>query len=428
MAFIQKFFFYLTIMLLASSLLMIVANNIPIVMSFRYFWGPIALISILAFKPRVYLQKPVINILLYGFLYCFVLQYLIWPYENSWYKNVVLDDFYSMIVAGGIWSYFILSKDYFSFFKVAKIGLVFIIITGIMTIICSLFEPLIIRYSYQGLTNFRGYSKLFKLGFGGYGFITALIPLCPIIIFFIKNNTIVWLKKKYWIILLILLFIVIIRSQIVANILICAFVIILSFISVKKIKIALTIGTFFIIVLYLIPVTFWSDMLLSASSYFNPHSEIYNKLVDMSHFILNPNTSGDGGEAAARTARYPLLLEALYASPIFGDASYSSPYYYNLVIGGHLHWMSRLALWGIFGFVGYILILRNIFKSVLKTFNEEFVVSYIISLLSLVILGFIKSFGGREIYIVLLIIIPGLYAGYCLNFKDLQNKINNNDV
>ena len=55
-----------------------------------------------------------------------------------------------------------------------------------------------------------------------------------------------------------------------------------------------------------------------------------------------------------------MLFEAFKASPFFGDASYYSKYDTEMGHGGHLYWMSRLALWGVFGFLGYLLILYKI--------------------------------------------------------------------
>jgi hypothetical protein len=64
---------------------------------------------------------------------------------------------------------------------------------------------------------------------------------------------------------------------------------------------------------------------------------------------------------------------------------------------------------GIFGFMGYLFILRSIFKPVIRLFDEEFRFYYYLSLISIISLGLIKNLGGRENYIMLLIIIPGLY-------------------
>ena len=83
--------------------------------------------------------------------------------------------------------------------------------------------------------------------------------------------------------------------------------------------------------------------------------------------------------------------------------------------------MSRLALWGIFGFVGYLFILRQIFKPVLRIFDSEFRFYYYLSLGSTIVLGLIKNLGGREPYVMLLIIIPGLYF-VKNNFYSQQKK------
>jgi hypothetical protein len=77
--------------------------------------------------------------------------------------------------------------------------------------------------------------------------------------------------------------------------------------------------------------------------------------------------------------------------------------------GGHLYWMSRLALWGIIGFLGYLTLLKNIFKPIVSLFDPVFRYYYMLSLFSVIVLGLLKNIAGREPYAFLLIVIPGFY-------------------
>jgi len=125
-----------------------------------------------------------------------------------------------------------------------------------------------------------------------------------------------------------------------------------------------------------------------------------------------------------------MLLEAFIHSPVFGDASYYSIYNYELEAGGHLYWMSRLALWGSLGFIGYIFILKKVFESVLRIFDNNFKFYYQLSLLGVLFLGFLKNLTFREPYILLFVIIPGFYFSKLIQKdrnKIIKNKIYNKD-
>ncbi|APF20149.1 hypothetical protein Calab_0567 [Caldithrix abyssi DSM 13497] len=408
----HKIFYYIGVMLLISSLLMIVANNVPILASFRWLWAPVFLV----FSFVEYLQsynKQVLYSLIYGLLYAGILQYTLWAYATDWYKHAIFEDFYAMVVV--VIFHVILKNNYMikNWIKLAKLGFISIIITGIMTIVATNINPMVVRASYSNLKyNLPGYLILERLGFGSYGYMAALIALIPILYFFIQRKTKIWFSRHMWIALLIFFLFVLIRSQIFANILIAAVILFLSISGVKKFKRNIFITLLFLFVFYSIPVKVWVNLFIDIGNFFSPITVLHNKFIDLASFIDNPNIYSSNTGIAYRANRYPLLFQAFLSRPFLGDASYNSAYEYALAAGGHLYWMSRLTLWGIFGFAGYIVILYKVFVPVLKMFNEEFRFYYFLSLLGVIILGFLKNLGGREPYIMLLIIIPGLYYLY----------------
>ncbi len=408
----RKILYIIGVMLLVSSLLMFVANNVPILASFRFLWAPFLLIYSFFYYTYIFQNKQVFNSLLYGFLYAGILQYTLWVYANDWYKHAILEDFYTLIVSIVFYSILQQKKFFYEWAKLAKVGVLFFFITGIMTIVATQIDPMVVRISYTSSTTQQQLHynyALEKLGFGSYGFMTALVALFPILVFFIKKGHKIWLSKRSWILLTIFFYYVLIRAQIFANVLVASLILFISFSGSKRFKRSVIISLFVFLVLIIIPTNFWISLLRDTSKYFNPNSEIYYKLNDMAIFLSNPNIYTPVTGAGGRAERYPLLLQAFLSQPFWGDASYSTPYSYAMDVGGHLYWMSRLTLWGIFGFGAYLIILRNIFKPVLRIFNEEFRFYYLLSLLSVIILGFMKALGGREPYIMLLIIIPGLY-------------------
>ena len=121
-----------------------------------------------------------------------------------------------------------------------------------------------------------------------------------------------------------------------------------------------------------------------------------------------------------------MLWQAFYASPLFGDASYRSNYEYTMTVGGHLFWMSRLALWGISGFILFIWLLYKNFRIVYYFLNSQVRYYYLLSVLAFIALGLVKNLNFVESFLVLFLIIPGFYTakGNLKNASSLEKNIN----
>jgi hypothetical protein len=153
------------------------------------------------------------------------------------------------------------------------------------------------------------------------------------------------------------------------------------------------------------------------SSYFDADSNIYYKLNDFAKFIQRPEFEASTG-AGRRAARYPLLFDAFINKPLLGDASYNSPFY--IVEGGHLYWMNRLTQWGVLGFLFFVFVLYQIYKRIRSLFDDNFAFYYFLSVSAFILLGLIKNISGREPFLVLIVVIPGLYF---LPLLDKKKKI-----
>ena len=409
---IRKVFFQISVMLLVSSLFLIIANNVPVFMSYRWLWGPGFLVFSIFFYPKTISHQSVSSALIYGLLFAGILQYSLWIHAIDWYKKAVFEDFYALIVVVLLFAILFRQKYYLEWQKLAKIGLLFFIITGIMTLIATSINPLVVRASYSsGRYQMAEYDELFKLGFGSYGYMIAIVALIPVLVYFYKNNRKFWLSKKVIIILIFFFYVVLIRAQIIANIIIASIILIVAILGAEKFKKKIIIYGLLGVIFLAIPTRFWVEGFQNLSALFEPGSLLNYRFQDLAFYIENPEIAENSSRTAAagRAARYPMLLNAFMENPFLGDASYGSNFSYELIQGTHLYWMSRLALWGLWGFIGYIFILRSIFKPVINMFDSNFKFYYQLSLLSVVALGLIKNLGGREPYIMLLIIIPGLY-------------------
>lgn len=408
----RKLVYYFSLGLLISSLLPIIDNNIPILASYRWLWAPAFILYALVFEKNNLVQKQVLMVLLYGIIYVWPIPSILWPYASEWYKEAIFEDFYGMLVPVLLFTVFYNNKYWDTWIKLSKLSIIFIIITGVMTIIATSIEPLIVRDSYSsGKFEITNFDSIFRLGFGSYGYMTAIVSVFPVIIYFLKKRNEQWLNKWMLISLMIFLFIVLLTAQIFANILVAFITILFSFLGASKFKKSFFYILIFFIIFFFTPKTFYIKSLKGIGQNFEQNSELYLKFNDMANYIENPVLDEDdfSTETSVRASRYPSLFKVFLASPLLGDANHKSPFEYELKTGGHLYWMSRLALWGIFGFMGYIIILINVFKPVTRMVNEELRFYYYISVAAIFTLGLFKNLTGREIYIISLFVLPGLF-------------------
>ena len=397
------------IAVLSTSLYVVVRNLPPIVRSFRFFWGPAVLVLIFLTQRSAFGKKPMRNLILYGAVSLGLLQYTLWGHMNDWNRSLLLNEFYALIAFSAIFFYYYVRRDFKGLAKLGKLSFLFIVITIIMTNIALFFDPLIVRQSAfpDGFTPFQ--AQIFKItGAGGYGYMQALVCLIPVLVYHIKYRTQMIFSRKILIVILLLIIITMIRAQVFANLLAAVAITILSYAGAKKVRKSFVMVTLVVILFLAIPSSLYSDMLIAISSYFDVDSHIYFKLNDFAFFIRYPEFGGSTG-AGGRAERYPLLFEALIAAPLLGDSSYNSPFTYNVNVGGHLYWMNKLSIWGIPGFLFFVFVLSQLYKNIRSIFDSNFRFYYLLSVGAFILLGLMKNIAGREPFLILIVVIPGLY-------------------
>ena len=400
--------------------LYVVANNLPpVVGSFRFFWGPSALIWIFLVQSSVFKNKAMKYLILYGVLSLGLLQYTLWKHMSDWDRLSLLNEFYGIFVFSAIFFYYYGRRDYKGLATLGKLSFYFVVITIVMTNIALFFDPMVVRQSAfpSGFTPFQ--AQVFKVtGAGGYGYMQALVCLIPVLVYHIKFDKKMVFPRKGLILILLLIFITMVRAQVLANLLAAVAIIVLSFAGAKRVGKSIVMVSMAVIVLLIIPATLYADMLFALSSYFDPDSIICYKLRDFALFIQYPDFGWSTG-AGGRAERYPLLFEAFIASPLLGDSTYNSPFSYNIGAGGHLYWMNKLAIWGLPGFLFFAFVLFQLFKSISSLFDRSVRFYYFLSVGAFIFLGLMKNIAGREPFLMLIVIIPGLYLLPLLEQKRL---------
>lgn len=404
------------ILLITASFLPVVANNLPpVIGSYRFLWAPIWLLSLLIFYPQILKHKLIIYLLLYGLIFLFILFNSLWINMREWDRKMITDEYYTFIVSISVIAYFRISTDYVGLAWLSRLAGVFIVITALLSIISSFIDPMYARNLSGNWYGTEEKEYFSRLGGGAYGFAGALVALFPVGIYFFRNNNLVRLPKIIIAAIIIVCFFSLIRMQIFANILIAFFSLIFSMLGSKRIKRSVIISGIVLLIILLIPTSYYSGLLSSASTYFEPNSETYSKLNDLSSFVSDdyePDATGAGG----RLARYPLLTNAFLATPFLGH--YTSPEITDIGPGGHLYWMNKLTIFGILGFVPFLLIHYIFIRSSLRYVNKEYLFYYLISVVSIIILGLFKNLAGREMWFVYFVILPGFF-----NLPLLKNRI-----
>jgi hypothetical protein len=405
---------------IASTTLYIVFRNLGReIGSFAFLWAPITLLSIFYKHSSTFSKGPMRILLLYGLIMVGILQFALWKNMTEWNKVRISYEFYFLVVMTTILVYYWSRGEFMKLAFLSKLAFIFIVITLITTNIALFLDPHIVRESAATGLFSDNQKAIFKFtGAMEYSYVQSVICLIPILIYHIKSNRSMVFPPRVLVAILILIIITEIRSLVLANLIITLIITIISFIGSKKRSI--TFVTFSLAALLLLSTsnTFFANISSNMSNYFEPNSLMRTKLSDFARFIENPEFD-NSTEAGSRAERYPLLYKALIASPITGDASYVSGL--KLSGGAHLYWMNKLALWGIPGFLFFIYVLYKIFKKISSLFDSGYRFFYYLSLLTLVFLGLSKVVGGREPWLMLIVVIPGLYFLPLLE-TDIKNR------
>jgi len=402
--------------------LYVVSNNLPpIVGSFRYFWAPLALVAIFLEKRSIFGKKPMVSLILYGAISLGVVQYTLWSNMSAWDRKFLLEEFFSLIFFFTILLYYYVRRDFKGLARIGYMAFWFISVTIIMTHIALFFDPMVVRQSIGN--NFTPYqAKIAKItGAGGYGYMQALVCLIPILVYHIKLKKKMVFAMKGLIIILCLILILMLRAQVLANLLVAVAITILSFTGTKYPRRSFFLVALTLVVFWVIPSSFYADQLVFVNSYLDSSSTIHYKLKDLSFFLRHQEFDASSG-AGHRAERYPMLYKAFIAAPILGDSSYNSPFDRFVAAGGHLYWMNKLAIWGVLGFLFYLYVLFQIYKCVSSLFDDNFGFYYLLSVGAFVSLGLIKTIAGREPFLMLIVIIPGLYFLPLLKHTRTKNK------
>jgi hypothetical protein len=406
-------------MLILTTYLPLVYHNIPNYIGSHHVWAALWIVSILLLKPEVLYQKPVLFIIIYYGLIILVLFNTLWYRVLDWDKRFFTRELYEFSISFTLIYYFWIQKDYYWLATLAKWTLIFIGITALMSIYSSILNP---NYGRELENMEESSERIRKIGGGGYGFVGLLLCIFPIMIYYYKNNSKCVFTRFQILIFIIICFISVVRIQVFANILLSAIVIIISIAGRKRLKQSIIISSIILVIFFSIPQSIYRDFFVDTSQYFNPESDTYYKLNEFASYITNDYYGSNA--FADRFERYPMLIEAFSLNPLLG---YSVTNKYVDTYGvQHLYWMNRLAVLGLLGFIPFAMFFYYQIKSKLKIYDQQSSFYFILSLLSIIVLGFFKSLAGREMWYGVFFVAPSLY--YLPILKTKNQYVDNLDI
>ncbi len=118
-------------LLMASTFLPLVFNNLPPILRSHHLWTTIWIISLIFFHPKIFLNKLIVYVLAYG-VFFIIAKETIWYKMDEWNFKRLLYEFYEIAIGVSVVTYFYQNRDYFRLAKLTKWSIVFLIITSIM--------------------------------------------------------------------------------------------------------------------------------------------------------------------------------------------------------------------------------------------------------------------------------------------------------
>jgi hypothetical protein len=395
-----KYFRFISLILMGSIFLPVIFTNLFPYFRTRHIYAVLWFMSLIIFNAKIFTSKLLLYFLAYGAI-MYLLIRILWIDVDDWNIRAITIEFYDIVLAFTIFLYYYTEKDFTGLALLVRWTMVFILITAIMTIYTAIINPTYVRDLIGLDLNKRGAMEILsykKLGGGNYGYASAVVCFFPISIYYYKNIFKSYWKKPYLILFTLIVFYALIKMQIFANILVATVSIIIALLGRKNVLKARVYVGVFIIILLLIPLKYYGDLFIYIGSFFESGSENYFKFIDMAKYLASGTHSIETG-AGGRAQRFPLLLKSFLSNPLTGGE------YWN----GHMFWMNKLAVFGLLGSIPIFAIMYYGFRFTSKLFDKEFNFYYVLSVFSIVTLGFLKNLTGAELWVTTFVILPGLY-------------------
>jgi len=398
----------LAILTMGVVFLPIVFANLPSPLNRPYTYMVSSCLLIFVFHTKVFFNKNLLPLYLFILVYSISIP-LFWSnvtigagdYLNiSWLLKEIGWTFLAILLS----TYFINVKDYYGFGLVSLVALTFIIITSITSIVGFSVFPYATRQMANGEAINAGMKVVFrKMGFGSYGFFSGLAFLFPVLSYYLKRSELNLKIKLLFFIFISLSFYAIFKASLTTSMLTALMFFILALTTrgykIKNPIIITFIGFFLVFIVFKHQV---ANQLFNLADTFEG-TDYGFKLCELGKAIETGDLSPKSGQnyiAKERMSRSYFSIMSFFENPIIGGGKSM----------GHAHWLDRLGLFGLIGFLPWVLIFRSQIKQNVKIFSDNYKLFYYLSFVSFIVFGLIK--GGLEsveISVSIFFLAPGVY-------------------
>jgi len=280
--------------------------------------------------------------------------------------------------------------------------------TAITTYIGCLTNPMASRFlATADASNSEEYDRLMLTNIGGFEFVYTLVLLLPILIGCVKKR----ITNRVVLLLIIIVFVAVIIKTEYTTALLLALLALLLFFAPQQFNRTKSWSAIVVFGLLLFGGRF---LLSSAFSFFSERTESHifaDRFNDLSVIILGEHSIDEYSDAGARSFFYQKSIQTFLKSPVFGSWS-------EVGIGGHSFLFDNLALYGLVGLFGYLMIWWSINKLYLKSFREcKWIGYYYFALFEAIVLSVLNP---KVFYMFLGFVMPVLIVLFLKNDTKCQ--------
>jgi O-antigen ligase/polysaccharide polymerase Wzy-like membrane protein len=368
-----------------------IIETFPVLWGYLYRPGAmlmivVIVISFLCSMGESFVNKQTIALFVYFLVIAFSILF-----DSNWdYIAWAVKDFLLPITFLCIINTLLYNHDIVGLKIITTIGLVIIFILTICTLVILTYNPSAIRDSVLITDN-----QLFNKGLVDYSLVHGLPFLFPLIIYNLKKKR--KLYKLFPLAFIVVTYFMLLFSGFTAAIIAGTFSIVFAFFIFKSMKKNIILCVFLILFL----VFFLNDYIIqsvlsSIEPLFTNTPYVYTRISDLQDSI---NSGYAEGHVNIRFERYNIAWDAFINNPFFGNFQGT---------GGHSFLIDRLASYGIIGAFPFFLFLYFSLKKNYTLIPEDSRPYYMISIIIFIILALSKNLGGIQLYLYLLVFLPGL--------------------
>lgn len=410
---------------MAIYFLPVFSNNLPGV--FGYLRSPYSQIPfwfVLAFLafPSLFASKYIIPFYLFAFVFILGL-------GTFWQGRIVgggveldlkwgLIDIHGAFLAVLMHFVFLKLQDYRGLAIVSIFSLFLIFFTSITSIIGIALFPGAVRQMATAAGAGEMHETYQRLGIAGYSFFAGIIFLFPTLGYFMKNQAKKPVAIVFYLFIVSTLVYALSKAEFTTALMLSVIFFLLSFFVQKNFK--RTIIAFSLV--FIVSLFVFNEAIANFFYYLSDSvaegETLIRRLKDVGDIFFFGNLTPGADQTYFTASRLSLSMQSLNSfleNPLIGTEWG----------GGHATWLDRLGMFGLLGFLPWVMIFYQQIKLNLKQFDQNFRNYYLTSVISCIALGLLTTQANSvQAMLILFFVIPGLY--FLPTFKKNKKPVRGN--